>query len=256
LTYASPLFEAALINAGVDEPAREKIYEDVMHKGSCQAVDAVPESVRHTFVVSQDITPEEHVQMQAALQRFVDNSISKTTNMPATATTDDVANAYMLAWELGCKGLTIYVTGSREKVVLETKATNRPRATSGHSAGQETPAQDAAGQDLSHGHAARHGVRHHQRKRRRRTVRSVSCTPARPGAIRMPFRKRWDGLSRTSCGWLRWFRLPSGCKKSLINSAASAAAGRSLWPEPRLSLPDGIARVLSEYLDNARQLSP
>jgi ribonucleoside-diphosphate reductase alpha chain len=61
--------------------------------------------------------------MQASLQPFVDSSISKTINMPSTATEEDVYNAYMLSWELGCKGLTVYVTGSRSEVVLETKAT-------------------------------------------------------------------------------------------------------------------------------------
>jgi len=57
------------------------------------------------------------------LQAFVDNSLSKTINFPETATEEDVATAYMLAWDLGCKGITVYVTGSRDKVVLETKAT-------------------------------------------------------------------------------------------------------------------------------------
>src|SRR5512146_2421628 len=61
--------------------------------------------------------------MQGALQAFVNNSLSKTVNFPETATEQDVAIAYMLAWELGCKGITVYVTGSRDKVVLETKAT-------------------------------------------------------------------------------------------------------------------------------------
>jgi ribonucleoside-diphosphate reductase alpha chain len=69
------------------------------------------------------VTAEEHVRMQGALQAFVDNSLSKTVNFPEGATEQDVATAYQLAWELGCKGITVYVTGSRDKVVLETKAT-------------------------------------------------------------------------------------------------------------------------------------
>lgn len=123
LTYASPLFEEALIRAGIDEPARRRIYEQVLYTGTCQHISEVPESLRHTFVVSVDITPQEHVHMQAAIQAFVDNSISKTCNFPKDATEEDVARAYFLAWELGCKGLTVYVTGSRDKVVLETKQT-------------------------------------------------------------------------------------------------------------------------------------
>ena len=57
------------------------------------------------------------------MQRFVSNAIAKTCNFPSTATEEDVAKAYQLAWELGCKGLTVYVAGSREKVVLETAST-------------------------------------------------------------------------------------------------------------------------------------
>ncbi|MDP2776810.1 MAG: ribonucleoside-diphosphate reductase, adenosylcobalamin-dependent, partial [Anaerolineales bacterium] len=75
------------------------------------------------FVVSADISAEEHVLMQSALQAFVDNSLSKTVNFHENATEEDVAKAYMMAWELGCKGITVYVTGSRDVVVLETKAT-------------------------------------------------------------------------------------------------------------------------------------
>jgi ribonucleoside-diphosphate reductase alpha chain len=123
LQYTSPLFEKALIEAGLSEETRRRIIEQVNLTGSCQAVPEVPQSIRHTFVVASDITAEEHVRMQAALQRFVSNAISKTCNFPSTATPDDVAKAFMLAWELGCKGLTVYVAGSREKVVLETAET-------------------------------------------------------------------------------------------------------------------------------------
>jgi ribonucleoside-diphosphate reductase alpha chain len=127
LYYTSPLFERALIEAVVDEQTRQEIVEEVVRVGSCQHIEAVPQSVRDTFVVAADITPEEHIRMQAAIQAFVDNSISKTCNFPETATEDDVAQAYKLAWKLGCKGLTVYVTGSRERVVLETKATKEAK---------------------------------------------------------------------------------------------------------------------------------
>jgi ribonucleoside-diphosphate reductase alpha chain len=123
LTYASPRFEQALRNAGLGEENLNEIVERVMIEGSCQAISDIPENIRQIFVVSADITAEEHVRMQASLQAFVDNSLSKTVNFPENTTEEDVAKAYMLAWELGCKGITVYVTGSRDRVVLETKAT-------------------------------------------------------------------------------------------------------------------------------------
>lgn len=123
LIYASPLFEKALKKSGMDEEKRQEVIERVMKEGSCQFIADIPESIRRVFVVSQDISSDEHVRMQAALQAFVDNSISKTINFPNKALEEDVASAYMLAWKLGCKGITVYRTGSREKEVLETAET-------------------------------------------------------------------------------------------------------------------------------------
>ena len=123
LTYTSPLFKQALEAEDLDQDIQERIIQQVMEKGSCQNVSSLPEKIRNTFVVSSDITAEEHVRMQAALQAFVDNSISKTINFPASAEPPDIAQAYKMAWELNCKGITVYVTGSREKVVLETQST-------------------------------------------------------------------------------------------------------------------------------------
>ena len=128
LVYTSPLFEQALNETDLSERRQQEIKQYVATYGSCQDMPDLPESFRHTFVVSNDITAEEHVRMQAAIQAFVDNSISKTCNFPETASEEDVANAYLLAWELGCKGLTVYVTGSRQEVVLETKATREKKA--------------------------------------------------------------------------------------------------------------------------------
>ncbi len=132
LTYTSPLFAEALERAGLDDQRRQGIIEQVSASGSCQDLADVPEEIRRVFVVASDISAEEHVRMQAAIQAFVDNSISKTINFPEEATPSDVARAYQLAWRLGCKGLTVYVTGSREKVVLETQKTRQAKVEDKH----------------------------------------------------------------------------------------------------------------------------
>lgn len=120
--YESGLFEKRLMKEGISKKERKKIYERVRNnKGSCQGVKGVSKEIQAIFVTAGDLTVEEHVRMQAAMQRFVDNSISKTVNFPTTATVKDVAKAYMQGWELGLKGMTVYVEGSRKQVVLESK---------------------------------------------------------------------------------------------------------------------------------------
>ncbi len=94
----------------------------------------VPDDVKRLFHVSADISPENHVLMQAAFQASTDAGISKTINFPSSATIEDVENAYMLAWREGCKGITVYRAGSREKEVL----------TTGHDDSKSTDAADAA----------------------------------------------------------------------------------------------------------------
>ncbi len=127
LTYVSPSFNKALNESDLSESDKQKIIDHSINKGSIQDLEIVPEKIKNTFVVSADIKPEEHVVLQAAIQRFVDNSISKTCNFPKDATQEDIAKAYVMAWDLGCKGLTVYVTGSREEVVLETKETKNSK---------------------------------------------------------------------------------------------------------------------------------
>ena len=131
LLYTSPLFEEALERLDLSPAQADEIRQQVAETGSCQQIEELPPQVRDTFVVSGDISAEEHVRMQAAIQAFVDNSISKTCNFPEGATEEEVAQAYMQAWELGCKGLTVYVTGSRQEVVLETKAVRESKDEAG-----------------------------------------------------------------------------------------------------------------------------
>lgn len=123
LAYTSPLFAETLDQLDISAERKEAIRQHVAKTGSCQDIEDLPADIRHTFVVSSDITADEHVHMQAVIQAFVDNSISKTCNFPQDASEEDVAQAYEKAWALGCKGLTVYVTGSRDDVVLETKET-------------------------------------------------------------------------------------------------------------------------------------
>lgn len=143
LTYASPQFEAALSEAGITGERRESILNQVMSEGSCRSILELPEDVRNTFVVSADITAQEHIRMQAALQAFVDNSLSKTINFPEGTTVEEVADAYQMAWQLGCKGTTVYITGSRDKVVLETRSTLEKK-TDGAVTASVIPADSAA----------------------------------------------------------------------------------------------------------------
>ena len=85
---------------------------------SIQHVTHIPEELRRLFVTAHDVSPEHHVRMQAVFQRYSDSGVSKTINLPATATKAEVAAAFLLAYQLGCKGLTVFRTGSRERQVF------------------------------------------------------------------------------------------------------------------------------------------
>jgi ribonucleoside-diphosphate reductase alpha chain len=113
-------FKNALKKAGIYS---DELIREVARAGSIQEMDEIPESIRKIFVTAADISPEWHVRMQAALQKFTDNAISKTINFPNKATIDDVRESYLMAYHLKCKGLTVYRDGSRNVQILTTGTT-------------------------------------------------------------------------------------------------------------------------------------
>ena len=116
--------ELLYVNKHFEDVAKERGFytEELMKRiaasGSIQNISEVPDDVKRVFVVSQEISPEWHLKMQAAFQEFTDNAVSKTVNFPSWATTKDVEEVYLLSYKLGCKGVTVYRDKSRENQVI------------------------------------------------------------------------------------------------------------------------------------------
>ncbi|MEM3458778.1 MAG: vitamin B12-dependent ribonucleotide reductase [Candidatus Bathyarchaeia archaeon] len=115
LFETNPLFEAIAKERGFYDA---KLLEEIAKTGSVQKIDKVPEDVKKLFLTALDIAPEWHVRMQAAFQKYTDNAVSKTVNLPANATVEDVRKVYDLAWKLKCKGVTVFRYGSKPEQVL------------------------------------------------------------------------------------------------------------------------------------------
>jgi len=140
LIEVNPYFEETAKKESFYSP---ELMKQLADGTKLQDIDEIPDWVKHVFVTSHDISPEWHVKMQAAFQKYTDSAVSKTVNLPHEATPDDIAKIYMFAYKMGLKGLTIYRDrsresqvlniGSKEEVTTETKLTprQRPKVTKG-----------------------------------------------------------------------------------------------------------------------------
>ena len=115
LVEVNPWFRQAAEEGGFFS---DELMQQLADVGSARGLDGVPLEAQQAFATSHDIAPEWHVRMQAAFQKYTDNAVSKTINLPHDATVADVADAYRLAYQLDCKGITIYRDGSKDEQVL------------------------------------------------------------------------------------------------------------------------------------------
>ncbi|XOU93969.1 MAG: vitamin B12-dependent ribonucleotide reductase [Candidatus Kerfeldbacteria bacterium] len=122
MVEVNPLFEQVAKREGFYS---EELMKKIALSGGVQGMDEVPEKWQRVFVVSHDITPQWHLKMQAAFQKYTDNAVSKTVNFPQDATTEDIDKVYTMAYKFGCKGVTIYRDKSREAQVLNIGKVNK-----------------------------------------------------------------------------------------------------------------------------------
>jgi ribonucleoside-diphosphate reductase alpha chain len=127
LLEVNPYFEKVAKERGFYS---HELMDTVARTGSIRELQDIPEDVREVFVTAHDVTPEWHIRMQAAFQKYTDNAVSKTVNLPHDSTVNDVSKVYDLAYELGCKGVTIYRDGSKENQVLSYDQQVKETATS------------------------------------------------------------------------------------------------------------------------------
>jgi len=115
LFETNPLFEAAAKKRQIH---KKEILAEVARHGTLQSIKQVPEDIKAVFVTAFDIKSQEHLQVQAAFQKYTDNAVSKTINLPSDATVEDIRNIYLTAHKLRCKGITVYRYGSKTDQVL------------------------------------------------------------------------------------------------------------------------------------------
>ncbi|ACI20593.1 MULTISPECIES: vitamin B12-dependent ribonucleotide reductase [Thermodesulfovibrio] len=123
LVEVNPYFKKEMEKIGIWS---DSLADKIAETGSIQGIKEIPEEIKKIFVTAHEVSPSEHIRMQAAFQQYVDNAVSKTVNLPNQATEEDVREVYLLAYRLGCKGVTVYRDGSRHGQVIQKGKTESP----------------------------------------------------------------------------------------------------------------------------------
>ncbi|MBW6441996.1 adenosylcobalamin-dependent ribonucleoside-diphosphate reductase [Patescibacteria group bacterium] len=260
LTYVSPSFQEALDSLDMSEEDKSSIIEEVIKTGTCQNIEKLPEHIRNTFVVSADVTPEEHIYMQASLQAFVDNSISKTCNLPPTATKEDVEKVYMMGWRLGCKGLTVYVSGSRQEEVLQTTEKKDITSADKKEVDFDVPSSVVGYEEGTKEKLGRHyrleGATYSVKTPQGKAFITVNKdTAGKPFEVFINVGKAGtdvaalsEGLGRLVSGWLRAPSSSDSTVTEIISQLIGIGGSRSVgFGKNKVgSIPDAVAKVLSE----------
>lgn len=139
LVEVHPLFEAEMRRRGLYSVER---MTELSKAGTLRRMEGIPEDMARVFVTAHDISPEAHLRMQAAFQKYTDNAVSKTVNFPSDATREDVRKVFVLAYRLGCKGVTVYRDKSREEQVLNIGGVNAKSASPAAAAAGAPPAAE------------------------------------------------------------------------------------------------------------------
>jgi len=216
--------------------------------GSVRGVEGVPDDVQRVFVVAGDLTPAQHVRMQAAFQRHTSMGISKTVNMPRSATVEDVQEAYRLAYETGCKGIAVYRDGSRDAQVLSTGTTGKdptaapaapspPPPTLAEARNGRPKALTGVTKKLQTGHGPMYVALNDDEF----GPRECFVILGKPGGTAAAFS---DALGRTISLALKHGASPSEIVRQLKGIQDGHPAG--FGEDAVLSVPDGVARAMAE----------
>ena len=233
----------------------EDLRRSVAEAGGVRDVEEVPDDLRGVWVTSQEISPERHIRMQAAFQKHTSMGISKTINLPNDASLQDVADAYWLAYETGCKGVAVYRDGSRDAQVRSTgKTEKKPEVDTAEPAAE--PASPAPGSSLAEARNGRpnnldgttkklttgHGPMYVTMNDDEFGARETFVILGKPGGTAAAFA---DALGRTISLALTHGASPADVIHQLRGIQDGHPAG--FGDNKVLSVPDGVAKAMAEH---------